>query len=383
MFNSSEKMRWRYLFLLVILSVVSCKQMKKAGDLLSGLSEKERYQKENNISDELFAIWEERLQNGLQQKIQVDLPHYEYGRLFPRDFNIYSYQFYLMPGEVIDASVFTDSSSTRMFLELYKQAENTDTVFEKLSIKHNSRSLEYEVKEPGLYKLLIQPEIEANSEFEFFIKKTPAYEFPVFEGKNADIGSYWGDIRGGGSRSHEGIDIFASRGTPVIAASSGRAGFTGEKGLGGKQVWVRDTDRNQSIYYAHLDSIVPNLGSIRKGDTLGFVGNTGNARTTPPHLHFGIYKWRGGAINPIGFVYRVEEAEKPERPGTRIPFRIETTSSQNNLRNKPASGNSKILKKGSSGETMLVKGKSADWLHVRDTLDQSYFVHESIVRELD
>ncbi len=77
----------------------------------------------------------------------------------------------------------------------------------------------------------------------------------------------------------------------MAVLANGRIGFTGEKGLGGKQVWLRDTKRGQSLYYAHLDSIAKTSGSVKTGDTLGFVGNTGNARTTPPHLHFGIYKF--------------------------------------------------------------------------------------------
>lgn len=58
---------------------------------------------------------------------------------------------------------------------------------------------------------------------------------------------------------------------------------------GGKVVWMRDEARGMSLYYAHLDSQHVAAGAyVRPGDTLGFVGKTGNARTTPPHLHFGI-----------------------------------------------------------------------------------------------
>ncbi len=88
------------------------------------------------------------------------------------------------------------------------------------------------------------------------------------------------------------MDIFARRGTPVLAASAGTAYRVGNAGLGGRVVWVRDEEGTR-FYYAHLDSQYVREGArVEPGDTLGFVGNTGNARTTPPHLHFGIYRPR-------------------------------------------------------------------------------------------
>nr|WP_262902899.1 M23 family metallopeptidase [Salegentibacter lacus] len=95
------------------------------------------------------------------------------------------------------------------------------------------------------------------------MEKNPAYLFPVSEGINANVQSYWGANRDGGARSHEGIDIFAKRGTPVVAATNGSIGYKGEKGLGGKQVWLRDRKRNQSLYYAHLDSIANVSGKVK------------------------------------------------------------------------------------------------------------------------
>jgi peptidoglycan LD-endopeptidase LytH len=99
------------------------------------------------------------------------------------------------------------------------------------------------------------------------------------------------------------VDIFAPRGTPVLAAAPGRAYRVGITNLGGKVVWVRDPLRNARLYYAHLDSQHVRDGDrIEIGDTLGFVGNTGNARTTPPHLHFGLYRTGEGAIDPTPFL---------------------------------------------------------------------------------
>jgi peptidoglycan LD-endopeptidase LytH len=77
-----------------------------------------------------------------------------------------------------------------------------------------------------------------------------------------------------------------------------------ETPIGGKVVWLRDAERNASIYYAHLDSQYVAAGArVQPGDTLGTVGNTGNARTTPPHLHFGIYARGEGPVDPYPWVY--------------------------------------------------------------------------------
>ena len=355
--------------------------MEKAEKLITGYSEKEKYQRDNEISDELFQIWEDRIQVALQDSLEVELPYTESGELKPRNFAVYSYQTYLIPGEVIEAEFITDSSSTLVFSELYRKIKDQNTGFEKIkSGEAETKKMKFEVQEKGLYKLIFQPEIEANTPFNIQINKSPTYLFPVSNGKNADIGSYWGDIRDGGRRNHKGIDIFADRGTPVVAATSGRIGFTGEKGLGGKQIWLRDRKRRQSLYYAHLDSIIPGLSKVEQGDTLGFVGNTGNARTTPPHLHFGIYKSNQGALDPIGFVYLTEDAQDLPGDTPEIANRIKVNSARANFRNKPASNNSRIVKTGKEGELLFVQGKSTDWFHVRDSLDRSMYIHESQVR---
>ena len=362
----------------------SCSQLEKAENLITGLSEKEQYKKDRDISDEIFEIWESRIALALDDSLEIELPYLETGQLKPRNFAIYSYETYLMPGEVIEAEITTDSSSTLVFSELYKRTNSENKDFEKIkSGESQTKNLKFEVQEKGLYKILVQPEIEANTPFQIRIKKSPTYLFPVLNGQNADIGSYWGDIRDGGKRDHKGIDIFAKKGTPVIAPTPGRVSFTGEKGLGGKQVWLRDSKRKQSLYYAHLDSIVPDLRRVNAGDTLGFVGNTGNARTTPPHLHFGIYKSNQGAIDPLGFVYLTEEPENNISTEEQISSRIKVNAQTANFRNKPASNNSSIIKKGKFGETLMVQGKTEDWFHVRDSLDRSMFIHESLVRSVN
>ena len=107
----------------------------------------------------------------------------------------------------------------------------------------------------------------------------------------------WGGARSEGRR-HEGIDIFAKRGTPVLSSTEGIVTKVGTNRLGGLVVWVMGPG-GQRHYYAHLDrySDVQAGMRIEAGRVLGYVGNTGNAKGTPPHLHYGVYDTQG-AINP-------------------------------------------------------------------------------------
>ncbi|MBB5377465.1 murein DD-endopeptidase MepM/ murein hydrolase activator NlpD [Deinococcus metalli] len=107
----------------------------------------------------------------------------------------------------------------------------------------------------------------------------------------------WGGARSQGRR-HEGVDIFATRGTPIRATTRGMVLNVGPNTLGGRTVMVLGP-AGQRHYYAHLERY-PDLERgewIEAGDVVGYVGDSGNARGTPPHLHYGIYT-AGGAINP-------------------------------------------------------------------------------------
>ncbi|MEO6584615.1 MAG: M23 family metallopeptidase [Ferruginibacter sp.] len=134
--------------------------------------------------------------------------------------------------------------------------------------------------------------------------------FPV-TGNKSNIGSLWGDERDGGRRRHEGIDIFAAKGTPLVAISDGIIKLISDDELGGKTVTLQPNDYEWEAYYAHLDKqYVVNGQYVKKGQLIGTVGNTGNARTTPSHLHFGIYT-TNGAIDPLPYVKTSPKISSP------------------------------------------------------------------------
>jgi murein DD-endopeptidase MepM/ murein hydrolase activator NlpD len=121
----------------------------------------------------------------------------------------------------------------------------------------------------------------------------------------------WGAARGA-DRTHQGQDLFAPRGTPVYSATEGYVTNVGENRLGGNVVWVMGAGR-RVYYYAHLDRHADSLGAgdwVDTGSVLGYVGTTGNARGTPPHLHFGVYTL-GGAIDPLPLMRDAPAAAKP------------------------------------------------------------------------
>ena len=113
---------------------------------------------------------------------------------------------------------------------------------------------------------------------------------PVAGVKRNDLVRNWGDPRGGGTRPHHGLDIVAPSGTPVVAAASGMVEKLFQSGLGGTTVYVRSPDRRWTYYYAHLAGYAPGLSEGRKvaaGETIGYVGDTGDAGPGNYHLHFG------------------------------------------------------------------------------------------------
>ena len=107
----------------------------------------------------------------------------------------------------------------------------------------------------------------------------------------------WGAARSQG-RTHEGIDIFAPRGTPIQSTTQGIVSKVGNNNLGGRVVVVVGPG-GAGHYYAHLEDyadISPN-DWVNAGDIIGYVGDSGNAKGTSPHLHYGIYI-NGSAVNP-------------------------------------------------------------------------------------
>jgi murein DD-endopeptidase MepM/ murein hydrolase activator NlpD len=124
-----------------------------------------------------------------------------------------------------------------------------------------------------------------------------------------DLRDSYAEPRGGGSRSHQAIDIPAPHNTPVLAATNGRILRKFSSRDGGNMIYSTDASEKFILMYAHLDHYADNLAdgmTVRQGDIIGYVGTTGNAPPGLPHLHFAIARasdirdwWRGTPINPF------------------------------------------------------------------------------------
>ena len=122
-------------------------------------------------------------------------------------------------------------------------------------------------------------------------------------------------------RTHRALDILAPRGTPILSADSGHVLRIGSSALGGNSIYATDPLGRVVYYYAHLDAYRPGLqqgDAVARGDTLGFVGTTGNAPKDTPHLHFQVMRmpsdgkfWDGEPINPYPLMLLTHYQARP------------------------------------------------------------------------
>jgi len=120
------------------------------------------------------------------------------------------------------------------------------------------------------------------------------------------IGQGWGAPRDGGRRRHQGIDLLAPAGTPLVAVASGTITRLSnrDRGRGGISLWLRDR-RGTAYYYAHNHHNLVHLGQqVKAGQVIAQVGATGNARGGPPHLHFQLHPGGGRPVSPDAVVWR-------------------------------------------------------------------------------
>jgi murein DD-endopeptidase MepM/ murein hydrolase activator NlpD len=241
----------------------------------------------------------------LEQPVPVRPPYGEDGFLAPEQPGAVGYRLPARRGQrlLIQAELLADSVAA-LFLDVFEiPRDSLEPPRHVVSADSGARALEFEPRRDGEYLLRFQPELLRGGRYTVTIRAEPALAFPVLGHGSIDIGSDFGDPRDGGDRDHHGIDIFAPRGTPALAATTAVVRRVETTPRGGNVVWLRDQRRSISIYYAHLDRQSVSEGAVvEPGDTVGFIGNTGNARTTPPHLHFGVYQ--RGPVDPYPFVYR-------------------------------------------------------------------------------
>ena len=244
--------------------------------------------------------WALQGDEALRVTLSPTLPYREEGSLLPTEIMALGYRLRLERGQQLIVRASLDNGND-FFVDLYESVDAMGLPMRRVASADSTAELKHDIDRTKEYFLRLQPEILSEGGFRIEIKTDASIIFPVSGRDTGAVQSFFGDDREAGKRSHHGIDIFAPRGTPVIAVRAGRISRVRTGGRGGRTVWLRD-NKGHSFYYAHLERQLVRSGQrVVPGDTLGLVGNSGNARNTPPHLHFGIYK--NGPHNPWPFVF--------------------------------------------------------------------------------
>jgi murein DD-endopeptidase MepM/ murein hydrolase activator NlpD len=271
------------------------------GTFVPTLSPRESYlrtlRRDGLVNGSEGRAWIQAGDHALRQPRVVTLPSRERGRFAPGLPAAVAYAVEVQRGRRLSLAVRFDASAP-LFLDLFRIAPDGQPR-RVASLASGRSTLSYDVDDDAVYVARLQPELHRDGEFVFAQRTRPSLAFPV-DVTPARPQSAFGVARDAGRRRHEGIDLFAARGTPVVAVATGVARPATNR-LGGNVVWLHAPASGRTYYYAHLDrwAIGP-LAMVRAGDVLGYVGNTGNAARTAPHLHFGVYQ--RGAIDPWPFV---------------------------------------------------------------------------------
>jgi murein DD-endopeptidase MepM/ murein hydrolase activator NlpD len=346
--------------------VTSCGPSKK-GLFTDKRTEHQKYGdqiREAGLDKTLMGIkWFSAAEKSLRSPLNITLPYKETAYFADDEPTSSGYIFNARRGDRLLVTINVVPDTLRQFFgELWKPGGSSGTADHVASID-STRKIIHDVEEDGSYIVRLQSALLEAAEYTVTISAGPSLAFPVSEVGNPRLISFWSDPRDGGARSHEGVDISAKFRTPAIASADGIVNRVMENRLGGKVVFMRPHGKNYSLYYAHLDSQIVTTGQeVKTGQILGLVGNTGNARGTPPHLHFGIYTF-GGAVDPLPFVDpRRKEPPAIASPIARIGSWLRTTT------NVTLTGASKAI-----GDTSLQLKRGSAFI-VTGATDKSYKV---------
>ncbi len=339
-------------------------------DFILRPSQRTIYERSFKERPEDLKTWEALTSIAFSDNIAINKPYSSY---VVNESNAHAsgYTIPIQYGEQLVVTIASDDKK-HWILEL---RDGNHKLLEDARLKEGVLYATYTPESSQNLRVILQGKINQSAAGFLKIYTQPTYRFPVAGKGNHDIQSFWGAPRGGGSRSHEGNDIFAPKKHPVVAISYGSIYSIRNRGLGGKQVWVEDYDTGLLHYYAHLDSwSVYEDQMVWPGDTIGFIGNTGNAATTPPHLHFGIYK-NGKAVDPKPFIWKITVPENSVQ--LKYSTKARAMGIAANLRETPDS-NAGILQDLKRQE-VIVLGNSGNWYQVRTSSGMTGYAHKSVL----
>jgi len=297
-----RKLQIIFISILTSIAFVSCKT--GSVNLFKATSPHEQYKRKLQTAGldktAMGLAWINAAESSIEKALTINIPFREAGYFDAGKIPATAYQFSATKGQKVTISVNKKPVGSALYLDLWYLAD-LNTQKRIASADTLNSPIQYEIEDTGNYLIRLQPELLQSVEYTLEITTGPSLAFPT-QSKTKSISSFWGDGRDNNARRHEGVDIFGPRRSPVLASANGTITRVNENNLGGKVVWLRPTGKDYTLYYAHLDEQIAKEGQeVKIGDTVGLMGNTGNAKTTATHLHFGIYTF-GGAINPLPFI---------------------------------------------------------------------------------
>lgn len=282
--------------------------------------------------------WVQASEEAIRSPLAMDAPYQEEGFFPAEEPSALGYRFPLRRGQRLVVKVdLVGSGPTRLFVDLFRSAPDSSRAPVPVLSGEDGTEMVFEARRTGDYLLRVQPELLRGGQFTVTIEKEPSMVFPVPGRTSRSIGSFFGDPRDAGRREHHGVDVFAPRGTPVVASAESYVSRVDTTPVGGRVIWLRDSRRGASIYYAHLhETLVQEGDRVNPGDTIGLVGNTGNARTTSPHLHFGLYFRGDGPLDPWDFLMELPtELETVDVELAELGEWVRVTGQEIRLRDRP------------------------------------------------
>ncbi|PRY29228.1 SH3 domain-containing protein [Spirosoma oryzae] len=358
-----------YGFVLLLVGLAACTGIGPATSLFKPSSPHEQYSQ--SLKDAkldrtaLGTDWLRAGERALGDSLTITVPYRESGYFSASKPLATGYKLKGERGDRFLIKVETvGTQDAQVFIDVFSLDEQGKTSLVTAS-KADTNVLNWEPRRNQNYLIRVQPELLRSGQYTISITREPALSFPVQGKDSRQISSYFGVPRDGGRRKHEGIDIFAPKGTPALASANGIVSGVGLNRLGGNVAFVNDAERRIRIYYAHLDSWHVKDGQrVAVGDTIGFVGNTGNARTTAPHLHYGIYTYDEGATNPLPFIRLGRgPAKQPMLATSRLGDSVRVIDARTAIRTGPSS-EARSLQTLPKGTVLTIAGGTDFWLRV-------------------
>lgn len=357
------------IFLVLVSGVVACTGTGPVSSLFRSVSPHEQYGQSLKAAKldrtALGTDWLAAGERALRDSLQITIPYRESGYFSATKAFAVGYRIDAQRGDRMLIQVETQGQrDAQVFIDVFALGDR-DRVDLVAASKADTNVLSFEPRRTQTYLIRVQPELLRNARYTISITREPALSFPVQGRDSRQISSFFGAPRDAGRRRHEGVDIFAPRGTPALASVNGTVSGVGTSPLGGNVAFVTDPERGIRLYYAHLDGWnVTNGQRVSIGDTIGFVGNTGNARTTGPHLHFGVYGFSEGATDPLPFIRLGRgPARQPLLPPARLGDSVRVSAVKSVVRLAPTA-DAPILRTLPKAVGLFVLGGTAPWLRV-------------------